>query len=280
MPIKVGKVTKLSNNIVKSSSIHVANQKSTQTNSDDSLKLEQTFDQTNFQEAGGVTDLYSKDIKVQNLGIPNTTSETFTINTGLSQDTPTIIISSEFLPIKGSINSSERDYALNVKEKSIILTAKNSITVLTKNEETKKLVESNKKKLVDFAKSQTDRTTILLKSLTEAIGALDVKNFSHIAKPYFIPSNKSQAGSGSPNEGAGSGIGLSGMISSANPNNNIKILSSKDISQVLADSFQGFESYLRDVGWGDQTKKLSPTVLYQQFILETKEIFICPNLYN
>jgi len=280
MPIKVGKVTKLSNNIVKTSSIHVTDQKSTQANSDDSLKLEQTYDQTNFQEAGGgISDLYNKDIKVQNAGIPNTTSETFTINTGLSQDTPTIIISSEFLPIKGSINSSERDYALNVKEKSIILTAKNSITVLTKNEETKKLVESNKKKLVDFAKSQTDRTTILLKSLTEAIGALDVKNFSHIAKPYFIPSNKAQAGSGSPNEGAGSGIGLSGMISSANPNNNIKILSSKAVSQVLADSFQGFESYLRDIGWGDQTKKLSPTVLYQQFILETKRALLTHTPY-
>jgi hypothetical protein len=245
MPIKVGLVTKLSNNIVKSYSIHVTDQKSTQTNADDSLKLEQTYDQTNFQEAGGgISDLYSKDIKVQNAGIPNTTSETFTVNTGLSQDTPTIIISSEFLPIKGSINSSERDYALNVKEKSIILTAKNSITVLTKNEETKKLVESNKKKLVDFAKSQTDRTTILLKSLTEAIGALDVKNFSHLAKPYFIPSK-----------------------------------SSKDVSQVLADPFQGFESYLRDIGWGDQTKKLSPTVLYQQFILETKRALLTHTPY-
>ena len=66
---------------------------------------------------------------------------------GLPNDSPVIIMNSEFLPIYQGGALNEIGNALNLKEQSKILTAKNAITVLSKVPDFEKYIDENVKKI-------------------------------------------------------------------------------------------------------------------------------------
>lgn len=185
----------------------------------------------------------------------NPEEKDFLINTGFEQSKPVVILSTEFLPLVGSVETSARDYALNVKEKSEVMTALNAFSVLSQNEQTAKLLKDNKDALVKFSKDQSVRIKSLIQVLNSSILALNVKKFSHV--PKSLPN---QEVSQQPQQNNSNG----GLFQNANA------LSSLYASKDVLPEFKTMEDYLYAAGWGDEAKKLSPTALYQQFILELK----------
>jgi len=173
----------------------------------------------------------------------NPEEKDFLVNTGFEQDKPHIILSTEFLPLIGSIETSARDYALNVKEVAEVLTAKNAFEVLSGNEQTDKLIKENKDKLIAFAKDSSSKINAIIAALTSAISALNIKNHIKAEQTdkflFSLPTNNG---------------------------------GNKKYSQTNL-GIRQFKDYLP--GWGLEASKLSPTALYQQYILELKR-----NLYT
>lgn len=150
------------------------------------------------------------------------TAVAYTVSTGFSQDAPEIVLSSEFLPIDGTTTSSDRDYALNTKEKAILLTAQNAIKILQTKPETKELIDASKSEILKYVDDQSSRSAKLLNAISEAALALDIKNYQFL---------RTRSGD---------------------------------------EKLLNFQNALRDSGLGDLTKYLSPTALYQQYVLELK----------
>jgi len=195
----------------------------------------------------------------------NPEEKDFLINTGFEQSKPLIILSTEFLPLFGSIETSTRDYALNVKEKSEILTALNAFNVLSQNEQTPKILSDNKDALIKFSKDQSLRIKSLIQTINASISALNVKYFSHMSKPVLI--NKTNKEIQQNNEKTHA-VGAVNDFSIASKFKN----KPQFTRMTMAD-------YLRDAGWGEEAKKLSPTALYQQFILELKRSLLTHSPY-
>jgi len=190
----------------------------------------------------------------------NPEEKDFLINTGFEQNKPTIILSTEFLPLFGSVETSARDYALNVKEKSEIMTALNAFKVLSQNEQTSKILSDNKSALIKFSKDQSARIKSLIKTLNTSILSLNVKYFSHISKPVLSSENNQQPQQDNAN-----------IFSSTSSN--------QRAGNIVLPKLTTMTDYLYDAGWGDEAKKLSPTALYQQFILELKRSLLTHSPY-
>lgn len=199
-------------------------------------------------ELGGI-------VTSESLFSKNPEEKDFLINTGFEQSKPVVILSTEFLPLVGSVETSARDYALNVKEKSEVMTALNAFSVLSQNEQTAKLLKDNKDALIKFSKDQSVRIKSLIQILNSSILALNVKKFSHV--PKTLPNKEAKQQPQQNNSGGG-------LFQQAN------VLSSIYASTGVLPEFKSMEDYLYIAGWGDEAKKLSPTALYQQFILELK----------
>lgn len=84
---------------------------------------------------------------------------------GLPNDAPVVIMNSEFLPIYQGGSLNEVGSALNIKEQSKILTAKNAITVLTKVPDFEKYVDENVKKINILTDVGEDLITDLFTSI-------------------------------------------------------------------------------------------------------------------
>ena len=231
-----------------------------------------TFEALNTSSQGSVSEpdpgmeLGALPIASANVDFPskNPEEKDFLINTGIDQNNLTVILSAEFLPIAGSAESDARAYALNVKEKSEVLTVLNAFSLLSKNEQTTKFLLDNKTALVKFSKDQSIRIKSLINTLNTSIFALNVKKFSHIPRGTFdgLIATKKQGGL------AGSGLIISSDPADVKKNIQEAAAFSPPMAEVLG--LKTMADYLFDAGWGEESKKLSSTTLYQQFILELK----------
>lgn len=173
----------------------------------------------------------------------------YSIETGFSQDTPVFVASTEFLPIERETkpftiddrprSAIDRDYALNVKEKSKLITVENCVNIFEKKSELREILDIDGKGLggvtgasssglkqdvanyFNFTKSEINK---ILNALSDAISSLDISGYSHKAFVDFFPNAKN-------------------------------------------DVYYGFYNYLVDDGWPKEFT-LSPTTLYEQFIIE------------
>ena len=185
----------------------------------------------------------------------------FTEGLDFSQESPVIVLTTEFLPIYGdSITASDRDFALKIKEQATLLTAKNATIILSKNSSTNSLIEQNRKINIDLIKKLGNKASTLLSILSIAEGALDIKNYSHVPKNKKISTSNQT----NPPDAQGSGQDQFTLVSEDQK----KKLNSNHSATA---PFKSFVDYMTDLGIsrGD-ADRLSPTALYQQFLIELK----------
>lgn len=183
----------------------------------------------------------------------------FIVAFNFSQELPVIVLTTEFLPIYGnSITASDRDFALKIKEQSALLTAKNATIILTKNNSINSLIEQNRKNNIDLIKKLGNKAFTLLQVLSIAEGALDIKNYSHIPKNKKISTSNQTISS----ESQGSS-----QFTLVSDDQKKKVTSNISVSAA----FKSFVKYTEDFGIpkGD-AERMSPTALYQQFLIELK----------
>jgi len=120
----------------------------------------------------------------------NGNEKIFTINTGLLDTEPAIVLVSEFKPLYDSEKRTGEGNALNVKENSKIINAKTSLELLTQSEDVKKSASDNKKELLDYINAESDFTLQLIKNVNKCLDLLDLST-------YAIPSYKSSENIGS-----------------------------------------------------------------------------------
>ena len=185
----------------------------------------------------------------------------FTEGLDFSQESPVIVLTTEFLPIYGdSITASDRDFALKIKEQATLLTAKNATIILSKNSSTNSLIEQNRKINIDLIKKLGNKASTLLSILSIAEGALDIKNYSHVPKNKKISTSNQT----NPPDAQESGQNQFTLVSEDQKK--------KATSNHSATApFKSFVDYMADLGIskGD-ADRLSPTALYQQFLIELK----------
>lgn len=85
----------------------------------------------------------------------------YTVYTGIRDDSPTVILSSEFMPVYESITSkssrkTEQGTLLSIKEDAKVLTAATAINVLTQSLPFKSLVSNNRQTLLGFLNQEGD----------------------------------------------------------------------------------------------------------------------------
>lgn len=119
----------------------------------------------------------------------NGNEKIFTINTGLLDTEPAIVLVSEFKPLYDSGRRTNEGNALNLKENSKIINAKTSLELL-QNEDVKKAAAANKKDLLDYISGESDFTLQLMKNINKSLDLLDLST-------YAIPSFKSSENVGS-----------------------------------------------------------------------------------
>lgn len=101
-------------------------------------------------------------------------SKIFEINTGLVEDEPTIVLSSEFLPLyEQSIKTSQgRDVGLKYEAK--LVNAKTAMTLLLEEEDVLDVIESNKSDLKNFIQTQNTFATNLMNVVSDVVTSMDV----------------------------------------------------------------------------------------------------------
>jgi len=111
--------------------------------------------------------------------ISNESLKKYSINSRLSQDRPSIILTSKFIPIFSFGKENFISNALNTKENSILLTAKNAISILSQNKDTKDYVAANTENLKTFLDSENNFIKNILSQLSNVLFRLNVKNWSY-----------------------------------------------------------------------------------------------------
>ena len=111
--------------------------------------------------------------------ISNENLKKYSIHTGLSEDQPIIILTSKFIPIFSFGKENFISNALNTKENSILLTAKNAINILSQNKDTQDYVSANTENLKTFLDSENEFIKNILSQLSDVLCRLNVKNWSY-----------------------------------------------------------------------------------------------------
>jgi hypothetical protein len=119
-----------------------------------------------------ITDIDSSNKEVTSPA--NSSVKVYTQHTGLPETEPTIVLSSEFVPLfeGGQLNKTGK--ALSLKSSSKILTAKTAISTLLQSEDTKDAITANKTVLKDFINQETSLVKSLMSELAKAYASLDV----------------------------------------------------------------------------------------------------------
>lgn len=185
----------------------------------------------------------------------------YTIENGYLQDEPIIVLSTEFLPLSSNdrayvLNASfgyptppesDRDYSLTVKSNAEILTAKSAMNFFDKKNTVKTYCTNEITSLKTFASDTKSKAYDLIMKLSWAEDALN------LSKKYIVINTKQQLGIQS--------------------NEYADILGSNE-----AQAKYGFGDFLIESGWDrkifDGKNQISPTSLYQQYLLELKRLLL------
>jgi len=114
----------------------------------------------------------------------NLSEKIFTINTGLLDTEPTILVSSEFKPLyRGNEKSSQGD-SIQIKEDAKTITAKTALEVISQSEEIKNIAKNNKDEVIKHVDSENKFLIQLMANLNKIFESLDISTY---AIPSFNP---------------------------------------------------------------------------------------------
>lgn len=102
----------------------------------------------------------------------------FSLQTGLFETEPSIIVSSEFVPLYNENSKTRQGQALTIKETAKMVTAKTAINVLSQNAGSVTLVNENKRQLKEFIDAEQEFATKLLKLTNDTLNILDVGSYA------------------------------------------------------------------------------------------------------
>jgi len=134
----------------------------------------------------------STQIALKEWGDPNTTQEpinsdtvstpenqrVFSIQTGLLESEPTIILSSEFQPLFDSNGKTNQGKAISLKENAKLLTAKTSISMLSQNADATQLLQENKASIKDHAQLGSEFVSQLLRTTNNVLSYMDLSSYA------------------------------------------------------------------------------------------------------
>lgn len=110
----------------------------------------------------------------------------FSQYTGLSENEPSILLMSEFIPIYSGNQKNNQGKSLSFKENSKIISAKTAINILNQNKDTKDFINSNKKELSDYIAKEDSFLNQAVRITSRTHEALDISSY---AVPIFVTKN-------------------------------------------------------------------------------------------
>ena len=108
----------------------------------------------------------------------NSIAKIFTLNTGLSESEPTIVLSSEFIPLYEGGERSKKGKSVSLKEGSKIVNAKTAITVLAQNPEVSSSINFNRNELQNYANEENSFLGQLITRIDQILSSMDISQYS------------------------------------------------------------------------------------------------------
>lgn len=108
--------------------------------------------------------------------VPDAKIKQYTIQTGLSDSQPAVVLVSEFVPIYGTQDDTLAE-ALQLKENARIATAQNAVDLLLQNDAMKSYVQQTKSDLMTFVEDETGFVQTLTRLLTALVARMNVHKY-------------------------------------------------------------------------------------------------------
>jgi hypothetical protein len=123
-------------------------------------------------------------------GQTNTASQRlFTNLTGLSDNKPSLVFTSEFIPLyEDSSKKNTTGNSLSLKETAKIITAKTAISLLSQSSGINDVIIQNKQQILQFVSTENNFTDRLMSEIGNVYDAMSLK--SYITPPNFFPNQR------------------------------------------------------------------------------------------
>jgi len=108
----------------------------------------------------------------------NTAAKIFSINTGLPDSQPTIVLTSEFMPVYDGNDKTMQGKMLHLKEVGSSVTAKVATNLLAQSDDVKTVIQDNKNELLSYASEEKNFLRNLTITVNDAVNTLDVTTFA------------------------------------------------------------------------------------------------------
>lgn len=108
----------------------------------------------------------------------NSSAKIFTLHTGLSESEPTIVLSSEFVPLYESGERTKQGRSISLKEGSKIINAKTAITVLSQSADVKTSIDFNKRELQNYIDEENSFLSELITRTDQTLSSLDISHYA------------------------------------------------------------------------------------------------------
>lgn len=107
----------------------------------------------------------------------NVDTKVFSIQTGLPESEPTIVLSSEFLPLYNDGEKTEQNKAILLKENAKILNSKVSIELLSQNESVVQAISSSKEELRNYVETEDSFLVRLMQLTNNTHSAMNISSY-------------------------------------------------------------------------------------------------------
>jgi hypothetical protein len=108
----------------------------------------------------------------------NSSARIFTLNTGFSDIKPTVVFSSEFIPLYESGARNNQGRSILLKEGAKIVNAKTAITVLSQTPEVSSSISSNRSELQNYINEESYFLGQLIPRTNQILSSLDIRHYS------------------------------------------------------------------------------------------------------
>lgn len=109
--------------------------------------------------------------------VSNSDTKIFTAQTGLPTFEPTIVVSSEFVPLYYQEKKTDQGNALSIKENSSIVNAKVSVEMLSQSEGSKQAVSASKEELKEYISNEDSFLSRLMTLLNSAHSSMNISAY-------------------------------------------------------------------------------------------------------
>lgn len=142
-----------------------------------------------YTELSGQDQQFSNSSNLES-GQTNTTSQRiFTNLTGLSDNKPTLVFTSEFIPLyEDSTSKNTTGNSLSLKETAKIITAKTAIGLLSQSSGINDVIIQNKQQILQFVSTENNFTDRLMSEIGNVYDAMSLK--SYLTPPNFFPNQR------------------------------------------------------------------------------------------